>query len=368
MRIAVLSSHTPSLFWFRMEMMQRFIEKGHSVYALGNERESEWQKKFAEKGIIYHQINIQRNGTNPVKDVKCLISIKKQLKNIKPDKVFTYQAKTVIYGTIAANILGIAEVYPLIAGLGSLFLNDDVKTKVIKKILVSEYRYALRKCPAVFFQNTDDVHAFKGEKIIKDQQVVLLHGSGVNLEVFQEAPLPETFAFLCISRLIRDKGVFEYIKASEIIKKEYPDVRCMLVGPFDSNPSSIRPEQLQPYIDSGIIEYFGEQADVTPYLEQCSVFVLPSYREGTPKTVLEAMASGRAVVTTDAPGCREAVLNKQNGLLVPIKDIEALVEAMRYMIQSPQEMVCMAKEGRKRAENLFDVKKVNEKICQTMKL
>lgn len=366
MVIAVLSSHTPSLYWFRLDMMKAFREKGHTVFALGNEAENKWTLGFCKQGINYKKIEVNRNGTNPFKDLKTLRSIKKVLKEIKPDKVFTYQAKTVIYGGIAANRLGITEVYPLIAGLGSMFLNDNLKTKLIRKILMTEYKYSMRKCEYVFFQNSDDDEAFRKAGAVNKQKTVLLNGSGVNLDKFSVQPMPEKFGFLCISRLIRDKGVFEYLKACEIIKKNNPDVRCLLVGPYDSNPSSLQPEELQRFIDEGTIEYFGEQKDVVPYLAQSSVYVLPSYREGTPKTVLEAMACGRAVITTDAPGCRETVCHKVNGLLVPIKDVDKLTEAMQYMIDNPDRAAEMAVLGRGKVEEVFDVNIVNEKICQTM--
>lgn len=368
MKIAVLSSHTPSLYWFRMDMMRAFREKGHTVYALGNEDENKWALGFCKHGINYKQINVQRNGTNPFSDLKALRSIKKALKKIKPDKIFTYQAKTVIYGGIAAIQLGITEVYPLIAGLGSIFLNDSFKTKIIRKILMTEYKVAMKKATAVFFQNSDDEAEFKKHKAINNQNVVKLNGSGVSLEKFTVQPLPEKFGFLCISRLIRDKGVYEYLEACEIIRKKNPDIRCLLVGPYDSNPSSLKPEELQEFIDNGVIEYFGEQSDVVPYLAQCSVYVLPSYREGTPKTVLEAMACGRATITTDVPGCKETVDNLINGLLVPAKNVEKLADAMQYMIDNPKELNRMAQEGRKKAEELFDVNKVNATICETMGL
>ena len=158
------------------------------------------------------------------------------------------------------------------------------------------------------------------------------------------------------------------IEACEKIKAKNPNVRCLLVGPYDSNPSSMQPDELQKFIDNGVIEYFGEQSDVIPYLAQCNVFVLPSYREGTPKTVLEAMACGRACITTDAPGCRETVDDKENGLLVPIKDVNALADAMQYMIDNPKEMSIMAQNGRQKAERVFDVNKVNEIIIKTMKI
>ena len=368
MKIAVLSSHTPSLFWFRMDMMKSFKMLGHNVYALGNEDESIWKEKFEAQGIVYRKIEVQRNGINPIKDLKTLRSIKVVLKEIKPEKLFVYQAKTIIYGGMAAKQLGITEVYPLIAGMGSVYLKNDLKTKVIRSIMNQEYRMSIQNCPAIFFQNHDDETVFRENAIVKNQPVVMIPGSGVNLDYFTVQPFPETFAFLCISRLIRDKGVYEYLEASRRLKKDYPKARFLLVGPYDSNPSAIKPEELQSYIDDGSIEYFGEQEDIRPYMAQSTVFVLPSYREGTPKTNLEAMASGRPVITSNAPGCRETVIDKENGFLIPIKDFSALCEKMAYLLNNPNLVSIMGKKGREKAENSFDVKIVNSIICQTMKL
>lgn len=365
--IAVLSSHTPSLFWFRMDMMQDFISHGYRVYALGNEDENNWTGKFEEHGIKYRQIDVERNGINPLHDIKTFRSIRNTLKEVKPQKIFTFQAKTIIYGALAAKSLCIKEIYPLIAGMGSIFLNDDFKTKLIRQLMIAEYKTALSGCPTIFFQNHDDVDIFKKTKILSKQKVVMLHGSGVNIEHFSVQSLPEQTAFLCISRLIKDKGVYEYLEASKKVKEKYPFVRCMLVGPYDSNPSAIKPEELQPFIDKGI-EYFGEQEDVRPYLKQCGIFVLPSYREGTPKTVLEAMACGRAIITTDAPGCKETVDNGVNGILVAVKDVDDLYAAMESLIQKPEMVARMGIEGRKMAETIFDVNLVNKTICEAMKL
>lgn len=368
MKIAVLSSHTPSLFWFRMDMMQHFISLGHEVVAIADEPAEHWKDKFTAKGIKYIQADINRTGTNPINDFKTLISLRKILKAEAPDKIFTYQAKTVIYGTMAANMLGIYDVYPLIAGIGSVFLSEKFKSKIIAAILKTEYRFALRKCEQVFFQNPDDVQMFDKLGIVKRNKAVMLNGSGVNLDTFNVQPMPENFAFLCISRLIKDKGVLEYLEASRIVKETYPDVRFLLVGPFDSNPSAIKADALKPYIESGVIEYFGEQSDVRPYLAQCNVFVLASYREGTPKTVLEAMASCRAIITTDAPGCRQTVINGVNGFLIPVADISALVDKMEYMIENRESVKAMAEKGRAIVEERFDVKMVNRTIAKAMKI
>lgn len=368
MRIVVLSSHTPSLFWFRMDMMQTFKDCGYEVIAAGDQPERMWAQRFAERGIQYRRIFVSRNGTNPLKDIRTFTSVYALLKELRPSKVFTYQAKTVIYGGMAANLLGIRDVYPLIAGAGSIFLKNDLKTRIVHRIMIAEYRIGMRKSAAVFFQNRDDEQVFRDYGVIRKQKTARIHGSGVNLERFRVMRFPEQFAFLCISRLIRDKGVGEYLEASRRIREKYPNVRCLLVGPHDSNPSAISEEELQRYIDCGAVEYFGEQTDVRPYLAQCNVFVLASYREGTPKTNLEAMASGRAVITTDAVGCRETVTDGENGYLIPTRDVDALVEKMAYFIEHPEQAERMGTDGRRKAEEIFDVNVVNRHICEIMGL
>ena len=366
--VAVLSSHTKSLFWYRLDMMQEFIRRGCRVYAFANEPEEQWTEKFAAYGIVYQQIQVNRTGMNPLLDRKTVASIREKLQAVKPDCIFTYHAKTIIYGAMAANRLGITEVYPMIAGVGSVFLADSLKKKLLRSGVVLLYRRALRKCPAVFFQNRDDEDLFRSCGILKNQKVVMVHGSGVNTEKFSPLPLPKTPAFLCISRLIRDKGVYEYLMACKKLKAAYPQVKCVLVGPFDTNPSALKPEEIQPLIDDGTIEYWGEQEDVRPALACCSVFVLPSYREGTPKVNLEAMACGRAVITTDAPGCRETVREGENGFLVPVRDAEAVCERMIWFLEHPDAIGAMGRAGRSMAEEIFDVAKVNDTICTAMKI
>lgn len=366
MKVAVLSSFTTSLFWFRIDMMKSFLDAGYEVLAVGDAPEAEWAERFQELGIRYRQIPVQRNGTNPVHDLKTLRALYRLLKEEKPDKIFSYQAKTVIYGGIAASLLGIREVYPMIAGVGSVFLGGGLKKKLVRSVLIGEYKLGLRNAPRVFFQNRDDLGVFTSNKILPESKAVMINGSGVNTEKFVPTDLPKKVSFLCISRLIRDKGVCEYLDAAREIHNRHPEVRCVLVGPFDTNPSAIQRSDLQPYIDDGSIEYVGEQKDVSPYLRDCTAYVLPSYHEGTPKTVLEAMASGRPAITTDAPGCRETVADGVNGYLVPVKNVGAIVEAMERIIADPVKTEEMAKAARKIAEEKYDVKIVNLRIRQTM--
>ena len=366
MKVAVLSSHTPSLFWFRIDMMKAFVACGWEVVAIGQSPESAWREKFNGFGIVYRQIFIERNGMNPLKDIRMLNALIDLLKKEMPDKIFTYQAKTIIYGGLAAHKCKIDEVYSLIAGLGSVFRGKGVKNKILRMVLKYEYKIACRYSRAVFFQNIDDRNVFLDEKIVPMNKAVIINGSGVNLEKFVPTKLPDKTAFLFIGRLLKDKGVCEYLEACKAIKSEFPDIRCLLVGPFDSNPSAITPVELQMYIDSRIVEYFGEQEDVRRFIDQCSVYVLPSYHEGIPKTVLEAMASGRAIITTDAPGCRETVEDGVNGFLVPIRDLHSLITKMRYFIDTSEASQKMGERSRRMAEDRFDVHKINESILSTM--
>lgn len=366
MKVAVLSSFTTSLFWFRIDMMKSFQAAGCEVLAVGDGSESEWTDRFAELGIRYRQIPVQRNGTSPVHDLKTFRALLRLLKEEKPDKIFAYQAKTVIYGGMAASLCGIREFYPMIAGVGSIFLDNSPKQKVIRSILAAEYRLGMCRAPKIFFQNRDDLKFFTDLKLLPEHKVVMINGSGVNVEKFTPTALPEKPGFLCISRLIRDKGVMEYLDAARKLRKLHPEAQCVLVGPFDTNPSAIKPEELQSYVDDGSVIYVGQQKDVQPWLRNCTAYVLPSYHEGTPKTVLEALACGRPAITTDAPGCRETVTDGVNGYLVPVRDVDAIVSAMERILDDPENTTMMAQSARKIAEDIYDVHKVNRTICETM--
>lgn len=368
MKIIVLSSHTQSLFWFRMDMMQSFIQDGHEVIAVGSESVNEWAPKFAAKGIQYRQIYVQRNGINPLTDLKTLNSIKDVFTLEKPDKVFAYQAKSIIYGSIAANSLGIKEFYSLIAGLGSIFRGSGLKNSVVKNIMKQQYKLACKYSKLVFFQNNDDKFEFINNRLVIESKTAILNGSGVNLDLFQPVNQSDETAFLFIGRLIKDKGIMEYLEACKIIKSKHPQVRCLLVGPYDSNPSALNDHELKPYIRNNIVEYFGEQKDVRPYIAQVSTFVLPSYHEGTPKTILEAMAMGRSIITTDAPGCKETVENGGNGYLVNVKDVKSLVDAMEKLILNHDISIKMGVESLNIVKSKYDVNIVNKSIKEYMGL
>lgn len=368
MKIAVLSCHTSSLFWFRLDLMKDLILLGHSVAAFGPGTESEWADSFKELGIDYHSISVERNGINPLTDLKTLIGLYGIIKQEKPDVIFTYHSKTVIYGNIAGFMNRVPEIYSLLSGLGSVFRGKGIKNAALRMIMSVQYFIACSLAKKVFFQNYDDLKVFTDSRLVTKKKCFVVNGSGVNLEKFKPVDFPTQITFLYIGRLIRDKGVGEYLEACRKIKKKYADVRCMLVGPYDSNPSALKNKDITPYIDDGSIEFFGEQPDVRPYIEQCSVYVLPSYHEGTPKTVLEAMAMGRPIITTNTVGCKETVSNGLNGYLVPVKDSNAVAEKMEWFIDHPDIISGMGLESLRICKDKFDVRKINADLIKYMNL
>lgn len=369
MKVLILTSHTPSIFQFRLDMIKDFQLRGHEVVVAGNGSVSEWGEQFKGINVQYFEIRLSRNGVNPFSDIITYRDIKSVLKKVKPDKIFVYQAKTVSYGCMAAKKCRITEIYPLVAGLGSIFIDKGIKTKIVRSVLVTFYKKAFKNSNKVFVQNPDDKKFLVDKKLTNKEKIVMINGSGVNLDKFSKVDIPEKPSFLYIGRLIKDKGVMEYLEACKRVKNKYGEkVRCLLVGPYDTNPSALTDKDINPYIQDGSVEYFGEQKDVRPYIAKCGTFVLPSYREGTPKAVLESMAMGRAIITTDAPGCRETVINGENGFLVPVKDVNALVDKMIYLCENPEINKAMGQKSYQIAVEKYDVKKVNEVIISTMGL
>lgn len=369
MKVLVLSSSAFSLVNFRAEMMQAMTACGCEVHAAAPEVPEEWQDKLHALGVRYHRIQVERTGANPLQDIRSFFSILGILRDVKPERLFLYQAKTIIYGALAAQMLGIPS-FALLAGLGSAYRMGDLncKRRLIKLILRVQYRAALACCSKVFFQNTSDRDEFINSGLVRAGQVVMINGSGVNLDRFRPAPLPQEMTFIFVARLIRDKGLFEYLEAARRVQKEYPEVKFLLVGPFDTNPTAITPAELQPFLDAQVAEYCGFVEDVRPLLAQSSVFVLPSYHEGTPKSALEAMAMARPVIMTDVPGCRETVRDGENGFLVPAKDVGALVEKMNYFIATPSACAMMGQASRAYCKEKFDVAQVNRVILEAMGL
>lgn len=368
MKIAVVSACTESHYGIRKELIASFLERGHSVVAFGGDSETEWIPRFAERGVSYRRFSVSRAGVNPFQDLKTLLDLRRLYLEERPDIVFTYHAKGNIYGCMAARMAGVREVYSLVAGLGSVFRSRDGGRNLVKAVMTAEYRQALKSARKVFFQNSDDLSAFVDEGIVPEDKTEIVNGSGVDITRFSVMPFPEKFVFLFAGRLIRDKGILEFIDAARKVKRLYPEVRFVAIGDIDDNPTSLTYDDLSRIEGEGIVEFPGMQTDVMPFFRESSAFVLPSYHEGTPRAALEALAVGRPVILTDAPGCREVVRDGENGYMVPVRDPESLAAAMIRLVEQPALMAAMGQKSRAIAEEKYDVRKVNEVICNIMEL
>lgn len=369
-KIAVIGGYAPSLINFRGDLLREMVAAGHEVLACAPDASDKTINELDRLGVEYFNIPISRTGLNPFSDALTFFSLLQLFKKEQVEVVLSYTAKPVIYGSLAANAASIPLVYSMVTGLGNGFSAVDVKGKMIGVIVSFLYRIGLTNNLKIFFQNPDDLLEFQSRKLVRDtDRSVLINGSGINTQKFNVRKVPAKIRFVLIARLLKDKGICEYADAAAIIKKKHPTIEFDLVGWLDQNPACISPELLRKWVVAGIINHLGKLDDVRPAISNSSVYVLPSYYgEGTPRTILEAMSMGRAIITTDSPGCRETVVDGENGFLVPIKNVEKLVEAMEKFILHPELIPKMGKRSRAIAEEKYDVNKVNKVILETMGL
>ncbi len=324
------------------------------------------QDGLAAHGVTAHGIPLRRTGTNPLADLTLVLALYRLIRKLRPTVTLPYTIKPVIYGTIAAWLAGVPRRYALITGLGYAF--TDKRRGLLTRIIGMLYRFALGKAHKVFFQNPDDESLFRSRGLLpRSVPSVVVDGSGVDVATFAVvALLSGQPSFLMIGRLLGDKGVREYAEAARRIKARHPAVQFRLAGWIDTNPDAINQAELDDWVVQGTLEFLGKLGDVRAAIADSTVYVLPSYREGTPRTVLEAMAMGRPIITTDAPGCRETVIDGENGYLVPVKSVDALVEAMTRFIDDPDLAHRMGKRSREIAEDRYDVHKINAVMLREM--
>jgi len=372
MKFLIIAGEPNSLISFRGHLISDLIRQGLEVHAAAPDlsMDSETRKQLEQKGASVHDIFLNRTGINPFHDLRTLMGLIRLMRIIKPDYVLGYTIKPVIFGSMAAALTRCPSRYALISGLGYSFSNDfkNFRHRLVGRIATMLYRQSLRSASKVFFQNPDDQALFRELRILNGKTPsVVVNGSGVDIDHYMPGDYPSKITFLLIARLLIDKGVREFAEAAYQLKADYPEANFLLVGDLDSNPNSITRQELDRWIDDGIISYLGEQDDVRLAFQSSSVFVLPTfYREGIPRTILEALAMGRPVITTDAPGCREAVLDGDNGFLVPPKNSDELASAMRVFINSPELVTVMGKRSREEALKKYDVRLVNAIMLKEM--
>jgi len=379
-RILIIGGNAQSLVDFRGDMIQSMVDQGHEVITMAPEKNLEGiltsvvansvSAKMKDMGARFLPFPLSRTGINPLRDLHTLYFLTKKMLELKPDVVLSYTMKPVIYGSWAARLAGVGNVFSMITGLGYAFTGETLKQRLLERIVTRLYKMALCYNKKVYFMNPDDLNLFRKLKIVPEKEkAVLINGSGVNTERFTFARAKtDKIVFLLIARLLWSKGIGEFVDAARMLKNQYPDASWRIVGPYDNNPSAIHRSDIKEWQDEGIIEYMGSTDDVRPYIAQSSVFVLPSYREGTPRSVLEAMSMGRPIITTDAPGCRETVIEGVNGFLVPVGGSVSLAKAMEKFLQNRALIADMGAKSRKIARARYDVNKVNDSILQAMDL
>jgi len=364
--VAIVINTSWNIFNFRLGLLKALQEEGYKIVAIAPR--DDYSEKLAALGFEYHNIDINNKGTNPVEDAKLVLEFYKLYKEIKPDILLQYTIKPNIYGSMAARMLK-TPVISNISGLGTVFLNDSISSKIARFL----YKVALKK-NTVFFQNSDDRELFVNSNLIKVEQTSLVPGSGINTELFKPKEMQEKnkkeLTFLFIARLVRDKGIVEYIEAIKKIKPQYFNSNFKVLGSlYPGNPTAIAQEELNIWVEDDYVEYLGHSDDVKSEILKVDCIVLPSYREGLSRVLLEAASLSKPIITTDTPGCRDVVDDGVNGYLCKVKDADSLAKQMKKMIVlSDEERSEMGQKGREKVIKEFDEKIVIERYRETISL
>jgi glycosyltransferase involved in cell wall biosynthesis len=368
--IAIITNNAYSLANFRGPLIKAMVARGFHVYALAPDFDEKTRARASALGAEAVDFSLERASLRPLRDLCDAVRLSFLLRRLKPDIVLSYFIKPVIYGTLAAWAAGVHRRFALVPGLGYVFASDvgGLRRRLLQTVVSRLYALAFARCQRVFFQNGDDVAHFVEAGLIRREKVVRLNGTGVDLRQFTPAPpVLEPVRFLLMARLLREKGIAEFVEAGRIVRRTHPEAEFVLLGGFDPNPGGLPEEEVRGWADEGAVRWLGHVDDVAPEIRASSVYVLPSYyREGVPRSTQEAMAMGRPVITTDWIGCRETVENGVNGFLVPTRDVPALANAMLRFLADPSLIETMGRESRRLAERRFDVDKINAEMLGTI--
>lgn len=368
MKIFIIGNVASMMINFRKELITK-LSKNHEVFCLVSDYTKKDKDIIDSFGAIPLDYSLNSKGLNPFKDIIATIELYKIIKKHNPDIVFSFFVKPVIFSSIAAKFAKTKRVVGMIEGLGNAFTinpkGSGLKTKIIKFIQILLYKISLPLLDNLIFLQNDDKKDLVDKYKIKVKNIDLLGGIGVDLDKFSySTPKIKPVKFIFIARLLAQKGIFEYLEAAKTIKEKYKEnVEFIVLGSFDEkNPFSLSKKVLDDYIKSGIITYPGFVNNPNEWIKNSSVFVLPSHREGVPRSTQEAMAIGRAIITTNSVGCKETVVDGVNGYLVPICDVKTLINKMELFINNPNLIDKMGKESRKIAEQKYNVADVNKRL------
>ena len=380
MRVLFIASYAESLINFRGELLKEISKRDHQVFAAAPDLifDKRMKKELNNMGIKCYSLKLKRSSMNIFNELRSIYEIYKVIRSCKPELICSYTIKPNIYTGIILTLKGLfirntnIIFNPMITGLGSGFIDKKatIKKKLLQFLLKSLYKFAFKDAKTIIFQNPDDMNFFKDHKLInKSSSAVRVWGSGVNLKKFKPIPLKNKTNFIMISRLLIDKGLLEYFEAAKIIKSRYPNTNFLIAGSFDDNRSGIKQEEFKKLLKPRHVEYLGNLNCVKNALSDCAFFVLPSYREGTPRSTLEALAIGRPILTTDVPGCRETVINGVNGYLVEPKNALSLSKGMEKLLNhSFRELQSMSLRSISLAKEKYDVESVNNKLIKIFNL
>jgi glycosyltransferase involved in cell wall biosynthesis len=368
-KLLIAGAYGDSLVNFRGPLIKALIAENYHVSVTASDIGDSALEQLREWGADVYPARLARTGTNPFSDFRYALELYKIIRKSNVDMLLTYTIKPNIYGAFSAYAAKIPSIC-MIEGLGYYFTESgdklNFKHNIIKMMILNLYRLALNLHQFAFFLNRDDVSDMAGAGCLKDlAKVKMIAGTGIDLEYYKAAPLPKAARFLMISRLLKNKGVREFAEAGIRIKREMPHVQFDLVGFHDKGSDSIDPDMVEKWIAGGIT-YHGEQKDVRPFIRDASVYVLPSYREGVPRSSLEAMAMARPILTTDVPGCRETVIDGENGFMVPPRNIDLLVDAMRKLANDAGLREKMGARSLDLARERFEVSLVNADIISVL--
>ena len=367
--ILIIGAVPESITNFRGDLIKKFVNSGHNVTAMASRTSNEITKNIEKTGARFIPYGIERNRINIISDFTSFISILRTFSIIKPDIVLAYTIKPIISTGIASLFFKNVKFYALITGLGYVFQKSNIFRTLLKRITYILYYVSLRPAKKIIFQNHSNMDYMINRNIVKKENCSVVLGSGVNLKYYSIKDFHSgSTTFLLIARLLKEKGIREYIESAKSIKKKYYDVKFMLVGGEDPSLDSIPVDHIKSLDSKNIIEYYGEVKDVRPYIQKCHIYVLPSYHEGMPRTVLEAMSMGRPIITTDVPGCRDTVENNKNGFIINSKNSNQLEEKMIWYIKNTDRWEEMGKQSRYIAKKFFDVNKINEQYYKIMEL
>ena len=370
MKILLVANTSWFLVNFELPLIKEFQAKKWDVVAVVPK--DEWTSNLEKLGVTVRDVTVNRRGLNPFLDVVLCFRLYQMYKQEKPDAVFHNTIKPVIYGSLAARFADSKSVLNMIPGLGYVFAGDKFINKLLQPLVRSLYKYALSNSRIVYFQNPDDRDYFVSRSLVPQDKAEVTFGLGVDLNHFQYSPPVDKNGeciFLLVARMLWDKGVGEFVEAAKVIRNRFPKATFQLLGRIDSgNPNHVTKETIDEWVRAGYIQYLGEVSDVRSIVEHADVVVLPSYyREGIPNSLMEAMAMGRPIITTDMPGCRETIIGNRNGVLIPPKNIEALIDAMKLLLEHPDRRIEMGKQGRSIAVERFNVDRVNSMILSAIR-